>query len=230
MPPWPPNAHAAERSTQDSIPKYIRTMLFFYESHTAHAPTLVNRYPSRWNLAQRMWRAIVTVVGGVLRGIEVGIHLSLLDVRLQALIEVPHAHECHDHRDDQQQQGQDGESGEGVSRGFVINRFRRVVHTDQFEHEIGHCCKVDEDDQALTQIGFFAGDPSCDEKKDDGYRHCCDRQAELSVRCPFADHDQKLDSETKEEEEVKLQQRNVDLYQLSASSTIVTLCICLHTW
>lgn len=101
----------------------------YYIGPTAlHEETDLVNHHSRRNLA-------VDVLGE-LGSFLLGSGLLLVDMRLQATVEIVHADARDDNRDDNQNQGNDGkECHRGTSR-QVLGERRRSVHAEEFEAEI----------------------------------------------------------------------------------------------
>jgi hypothetical protein len=133
-------------------------------------------------------------------------------MRLQALVEIPHAHERRDHRQHQRQQRQHGENRQTPARGpvLVYAGLVGVVHADEFEDEVGHAGEVDADDAALADVGFAAGEVGGEEEEGDGDGEGGDGDPEFEFG-RFRDDDEELNGEAEEEEEVEFEQSDVDL-------------------
>lgn len=143
---------------------------------------------------------------------------ALLDVRLQAFVEVVCAEACGDDGGDQQEDGDDGEDCKSFPCRKILGNFAHVagvVHANEFEDEVGHGGEVDDDHDRLADVGFTASD----ERGEDEETHC-DRdgdngEVELEVGEIGTDDDEELDRESKEKEEIELEKGDVNLSDVS---------------
>lgn len=99
-------------------------------------------------------------VGAELGGLLLLLVLLLVDVGLQAAVEVVDAQAGVDdsHRD--QDESNDSEEGHGVQGGEVKGHRFRVVHAEQLEAEVGH----GSEEQELVELvrGFMGTSGYCD--------------------------------------------------------------------
>lgn len=147
-------------------------------------------------------------------GVFWALQLPLLDVRLEALVEVSCAQACRYDGSDEQQDRDDGEDGESLAGGEVfvdLGHVARVVHSDELEDEVGHGGEVDDDHDGLAVVGFAAGDEGGEEEETDGDGDRDDGEVELKVGEVRTDDDQELHREREEEEEIELEEGDVDL-------------------
>lgn len=75
---------------------------------------------------------------GKLGRLLLGAALLPVDVRLQASVEIVHAHTGVDDGDHDQDQGDDGEEGHRGPGGQILRERGRRVHSVQLEAEVGH--------------------------------------------------------------------------------------------
>jgi hypothetical protein len=136
----------------------------------------------------------------------------VVDVGLEALVEVVCAHASNDDGEDKKQNSEYGKGSQGLACWHVIVLAVEVgnVHADELEQEVGHGDKVHDDDS--NHAGDrFATDPPCgEEEQEEGDDQCDGGEGEFD-RLGVADDDQELHCKCKEEEEVELEQSNVNL-------------------
>lgn len=80
-------------------------------------------------------------VGGQLGGLLLWASPLLVDVRLQAAVEVVHAHAGVDNGDHDQNEGDDGEESQRWAGRQVLREGGLGVHAEQLEAEVGHSCE-----------------------------------------------------------------------------------------
>ena len=136
----------------------------------------------------------------------VACHRLLVNVWLQALVEVM----CADARNDNGHKKQDdGENGKGCQRlpgGLVVFLAIKVrnIHANKLEEEVGERNKVD-DDTAYHACNRFAADPeSSSEEQEEGDDQRKSSE-DLFNHGSLLDDDKELDRESQEEEEVELE-------------------------
>jgi hypothetical protein len=181
----------------------------------------VNRHPRR-NCSHSMCssqRVMPSFVRITL--VLVSNHSTSLNVRFQSFVEVCRTPCTVDYCHDQQQQCDDSKSRQTFPRRLVVlNPFPvvRVVHAHELEKEVSHGRKVKHNRAAHSQCRFTSGEP-CRRKQDgDRDRDSSDGECEFEVGSMLANHDNKLYCKSQEEEEIKLEQRNVNLFIISSCS------------
>jgi hypothetical protein len=181
----------------------------------------VNRHPRR-NCSHSMCssqRVMPSFVWVTL--VLISNHSSSLYVRFQALVEICRTPCAIDDCHDQQQKRDDSKCRQTFPRRFVIlNSFwvARVVHAHEFEEKVSHSCEVEDDRAAHSQSRFASGKPCRRKQNGDGDGDGGDSESELDVGGMLANHDDELHRESKEEEKVELEQRNVNLLIISPCS------------
>jgi hypothetical protein len=181
----------------------------------------VNRHPRR-NCSHSMCssqRVMPSLIWITL--VLISYHSSSLNMRFQSLVEVCRTPCAVDDCHDQQQKCDYSKRRQTFPRRFVIlNSFwvARVVHAHEFEKEVSHSCKVEDDRAAHSQRRLASGEPCRHEQNGDGDGNGGDGESELDVGRMLANYNNKLHGESKEEEKVKLEQRNVNLSIVSPCS------------
>ena len=156
---------------------------------------------------------------GILRIIRIR-HLPPLNMRAQPLIEIPHTHRPRHNRHHQQQNCEHRECCEAVPSLRILVGQGAVIHSDEFEDEVGHADEVKDDDDGLARVGFAAGEVGGEEEEDDGDGEGGDGEDEFVKLA--VDDDEELDGEAEEEEEVEFEEGDVDLGYVSVGSCLTS--------
>jgi hypothetical protein len=166
---------------------------------------LVNLHPLARRGSAYRWHLRVVGFAVVLDGLVV-------DVGLEALVEVVCAHACNDDGEDEQKNGEDGKGCQRFARRLVVvlSVEIRNVHANQLEQEVGHGDEVDDNNGNHAGDGFAADPPGGEEEEEEGDDQGNGGQGELDGLCVF-DNNEELHGKGKEEEEIELEKGNVNL-------------------
>ena len=136
----------------------------------------------------------------------------LVDVWLEALVEVVRAHARDDNGEQQQQDRQNRKHRQRLARGLVLLLAVDAgdVHADELEEEVGEGDEVDDDDDNHAGDRLAADPEGGGEEQQEGDDEGNGRERLLKAG-RVLDDDEELDGEGEEEEKVKLEQGNVDL-------------------
>jgi len=169
---------------------------------------LVNLHPLVWLRSGYRWhlRAVCLVAR----------HRLLVDVRLEALVEVVCADARNDNGHEEQDDGQNGKGGQRLAGWLVVLLAVQVcdVHADELEEEVGKRDEID-DDAAHHAGNRFAAHPKGSGKEQEKGDDEGGRSEDDLNRGSLFDDDEELDCEGEEEEEVELEQGNVNLAGVS---------------
>lgn len=140
---------------------------------------------------------------------------------LQSLVEVVCADARNDNGHEKQDNRQNGKRGQRLAGGLVVFLSVQVrnVHADELEQEIGERDEVDNDatDHACNGL---ATDPESRREEQEERDDECGGGENFFHRGCLLNHDQELDCERKEEEEVELEQGNVNLARVSRNHVV----------
>ena len=150
-------------------------------------------------------------VGGELGCLLLGGASLLVDVRLQATVEVVCAHACVDDGDHDQDKSDDGEEGHRGPSGQIEGGRKRVVHAVQLEAEVGHGGEEEQNDDDHAEGAFPSNEPGTAGQDKDGHGDSDDSEVEFSIMLIRRDNGQELYGETEEEEKIELQQSDENL-------------------
>lgn len=146
-------------------------------------------------------------------------HRLLVNVGLQALVEVVCADARNDDGHEKQDDGENGKRCQRLPGGLVVFLAIQIrdIHANELEEEVGECNEVDKD-TAYHAYNRFAADPEgSSEEQEEGDDQSKGSENLLDRGC-LLDDDQELDCESQEEEEVELEQGNVDLANVRAGN------------
>lgn len=149
--------------------------------------------------------------------VGVGLLLELTwrqKVGLESGAEVAHADDGIGDGENDEQNGDDGKRGEGLSNGKVILLVSGLVDSDELENEVGQAAEVENDDDDLADLVLPTSEVGSGEQNGDGDWDGSNGQCEFGVVL-LSNDDDELNDETEEEEEIELEQRNVDLLELT---------------
>ena len=151
------------------------------------------------------WHLGVVCLAVVLDGLVV-------DMGLESLVEVVRAYACDHDGKNEQENGEHSKGGQRLARRLVVFLAIQVgnVHADELEQEVGHGNEVDDDNSNHAGNRLAADPPGGEEEEEKGDDQGDGGQSELDCLCVL-DDDEKLDCKRKEKEEVKLEERNVNL-------------------
>ena len=135
---------------------------------------------------------------------------------LETGAEVAHADPSVNDGQDNEDDGDDGESSQRSSHSVVVLAVARLVHAHQLEKEVGECAEIEYDDGPHASLVLPAGEEGGGEQDGDRDWNGRNGQAEFYV-ARAGNNDEELDRETKEEEEIKLQEGDVDLVGMGVS-------------
>lgn len=150
-------------------------------------------------------------VGGELGCLLLGGAFLLIDVRLQATVEVVRAHACVDDRDHNQDNSDDGEEGHRGPSGPIEGGRHRVVHAVQLEAEVGQSGEEEQNDSDHAEGAFSSNEPGTAGQHKDGHGDSNYSEVEFSIMLIRRDNGQELYGETEEEEKIELQQSDENL-------------------
>jgi len=151
------------------------------------------------------WHLGVVCLAVVLNGLVV-------DVGLESLVEVVRADACDNNGKNEQKNGEHSKGGQRLARRLVVLLAVQVgnVHADELEQEVGHGNEVDDNNGNHAGNRLATDPPGGEEEEEKGDDQGDGGQSELDRLCVL-DDDEKLYCKRKEKEEVKLQERNVNL-------------------
>jgi len=136
----------------------------------------------------------------------------VVDVRLEALVEVVCAHAGDNNGEDEQEDGEHSEGSQGLACWLVVLLAVEVgnVHADELEQEVAHGDEVYDDDGDHASDGFTSDPPSGREQEEEGYDQGDGREGSFDWG-RLLDDNEELDCEGEEEEEVELEESDVNL-------------------
>lgn len=132
---------------------------------------------------------------------------------LQALIKIIRADTGNYNRHQEQQYRKDCKGSQTLSRWLVVLLSEKVgsIHADELEEEIGERDEVDDDDKDHAGDGFAAYPEGGEEQENECYGKSSRCEALLNG-LGVVDHDEELNREGEEEEEIELEECNVNLW------------------
>ena len=139
-----------------------------------------------------------------------GANLSLHNMLLQPFVEIAHANTSVDYRGNNQDNGDNSETGQRFSYGFVIMFLGWCIHPSELVNEVRQTAEVQDNGTHHTKLIFAASKEYSQEQDEHRDRDGSNSQSELYIALCRND-DEELYCEAKEEEEIELQQRNVNL-------------------
>lgn len=144
--------------------------------------------------------------------------------------EVIHTDEGVGDSQDDEDDSENGKRSKGATDGVVAPTVSRLVDADELEKEVGEAAKVEQDDEAHADAVFAAGKEGGAQQDHNGDGNGGDVQAEFDI-VEAVDDDEELHGEPEEEEEIKLEKRDVDLSvcPVSDDQTVASF-DCQLTW
>jgi hypothetical protein len=166
---------------------------------------LINLHPLRRRRSANRWHLRVVILAVVCER-------RVVNVGLEALVEVVCAHARDDDGKDEEDDGECGEGSQGLLRRLVVLLAVEGgdVHADELEQEVAQGDEVDYDDGDHSGDGLATYPPSGKEQQEEGYDKGGGGECDLDFG-RLVDDDEELDCEGEEEEEVELEQSNVNL-------------------
>jgi hypothetical protein len=131
-------------------------------------------------------------------------------VSLEARAKVAHADDGVDNGEENEEDGDDGKGGQRSANGEVSVLISRLVYSANLEDEVRKSSEIEDDDANHAGLVLPPGEVCGGQQDGNGDRNGGASQGELRIVLP-SDNDDKLHNVAKEEEEVKLKQRNVNL-------------------
>lgn len=143
----------------------------------------------------------------------------VVDMRLEALVEVVCACARNNDGEDEKENGQDGESGQRFPRRQVLFLAGRArdEHADELEKEVAECDEVEDDDNDHANDRLATDPESSGEEEEEGDDQGDGGEGGFEL-LGVLDDDKELDGEGKEEEEVELEHGNVNLVLMLAEA------------
>jgi hypothetical protein len=160
---------------------------------------LINLHPLSRRRSTDRWHL------GVVR-LAVVLDRLVVDVGLEALVEVVCAHARNNDCEDEQEDCEHCKSSQRLAGRLVVVLAIQVgnVHADELEQEVAHGNKVNDDNGDHAGNGLATDPPGSEEEEEEGNDQGNGGEGELD-RLGVLDHDQELHGEGKEEEEIELQ-------------------------
>lgn len=149
----------------------------------------------------------------------VACHRLLVNMWLQALVEVVCADARNDDGHEKQDDGENGKRCQRLPGGLVVFLAIQIrnIHANELEEEVGERNEVDKDTAYHAYNGFAADPEGSSEEQEEGDDQGKGSEDLLDRGC-LLDDDKKLDCESQEEEEVELEQGNVNLANVRAGN------------
>lgn len=129
---------------------------------------------------------------------------------LETFTKIVHADNGVENGEQNQKNRNDSKGCERFANGLVGFLVAWLVDTDKLEKEIAETAKEEDDDSNHSWLVFAASEKCSGKKNDNGNWDGSDGQSEFDVG-GVGDNDDELYDESKEEEEIELEQSNVDL-------------------
>ena len=130
---------------------------------------------------------------------------------LEARIEIVHAYNCICNCKEDKEDRNHRKGRQRLSDGLVQRRRPGLVDAHEFEDEVGEGDEIAKNDEQHAVLVLLAREEGGRQKDDNRDGNDGNGEAKLEVFGLVVDHDEELDHEAEEEEEVELEESNVNL-------------------